>query len=52
MALRSTANAIAASRPRDNDGTPALGVSNAAAGNAPAAGNGQTGLALGVRHSF
>lgn len=36
----------------DNDGTLALGVSNAAAGNAPAAGTGQTGLGLGVRHSF
>ena len=36
----------------DNDGTLALGVSNAAAGNGPAAGSGQTGLALGVRHSF
>jgi predicted porin len=36
----------------DNDGTLALGVSNAAAGSGPSAGNGQTGLALGVRHSF
>ncbi|MFG6487305.1 porin [Roseateles sp. BYS78W] len=36
----------------DNSGTLALGVSNGAAGNGPAAGGGQTGLALGVRHSF
>ncbi|MBQ1765225.1 MAG: porin, partial [Aquincola sp.] len=36
----------------DNDGTLALGVSNAAAGNAPAAGGSQTGFAVGVRHSF
>ena len=36
----------------DNDGALALGVSNAAAGNAPAAGNGQNGLAVGIRHSF
>ncbi|MDR7332157.1 porin [Roseateles asaccharophilus] len=35
-----------------NDGTLALGVSNAAAGNGPAAGGSQTGLGLGVRHSF
>jgi len=35
-----------------NDGTLALGVSNAAAGNGPAAGNSQTGLAAGIRHSF
>lgn len=36
----------------DNDGTLALGVSNAAAGNAPVAGGSQSGLALGLRHSF
>lgn len=36
----------------DNEGTLALGVSNAAAGSGPAAGTGQTGLAVGVRHSF
>ncbi len=35
-----------------NDGTLALSVSNAAAGNGPAAGNSQTGLGAGVRHSF
>jgi predicted porin len=35
-----------------NDGTLALSVSNAAAGGGPAAGNGQTGLAAGLRHSF
>lgn len=35
-----------------NEGTLALSVSNAAAGNAPAAGQGQTGLAAGIRHSF
>jgi len=35
-----------------NDGTLALGVSNAAAGNGPAAGQGQTGLAAGMRMSF
>ncbi len=34
-----------------NDGTLALGVSNAAAGSGPVAGGSQTGLALGVRHS-
>ena len=36
----------------NNDGTLALGVSNAAAGNAPAAGGSQNGFAVGVRHSF
>lgn len=35
-----------------NDGTLALGVSNAAAGGGPLAGGSQTGLAAGVRHSF
>ncbi|MDT7838026.1 porin [Aquabacterium sp. OR-4] len=35
-----------------NDGASALGVSNAAAGNAPAAGRGQTGAATGVRMAF
>lgn len=35
-----------------NDGTLALGVSNGAAGGAPLAGTSQTGLALGLRHSF
>lgn len=36
----------------DNEGTLALGVSNAAAGGGPLAGGSQNGLALGVRHSF
>jgi len=35
-----------------NDGATALSVSNAAAGSAPAAGGSQTGLAVGVRHTF
>lgn len=35
-----------------NDGTLALSVSNAAAGNGPAAGGSQNGFAMGVRHSF
>jgi predicted porin len=35
-----------------NDGTLALGVSNAAAGGGPIAGGSQTGLGAGVRHSF
>lgn len=35
-----------------NDGATALSVSNAAAGNAPAAGAGQTGIATGVRMAF
>jgi predicted porin len=35
-----------------NDGTSAISVSNAAAGGAPAAGASQTGVALGVRHTF
>lgn len=35
-----------------NDGTLALGVSNAAAGNGPAAGESQSGFAMGVRHAF
>jgi len=35
-----------------NDGTLALGVSNGASGATPAAGTGQTGLAVGIRHSF
>jgi predicted porin len=35
-----------------NDGTLALSVSNAAAGSGPAAGNSQSGLAMGIRHSF
>jgi len=35
-----------------NKGTLALSVSNAAAGGTPAAGEGQTGVAVGVRHSF
>ena len=35
-----------------NDGTLALGVSNGAAGATPAAGTGQTGIAVGIRHSF
>ncbi|MEF7616983.1 porin [Aquincola sp. MAHUQ-54] len=35
-----------------NDGTLALSVSNAAAGNGPAAGKSQSGFALGVRHAF
>lgn len=35
-----------------NDGSLALGVSNAAAGNGPLAGGTQTGLATGIRHSF
>lgn len=35
-----------------NDGSTALSVSNAAAGNAPAAGAGQTGIATGVRMAF
>lgn len=36
----------------DNKGTSALSVSGAAAGGVPAAGAGQTGLALGMRHAF
>ncbi|WP_431287865.1 porin [Roseateles chitinivorans] len=38
----------------DNDGTLALGVSNAAAaaGSTPAAGGSQTGLGMGIRHAF
>lgn len=36
----------------DNEGTLALSVSGAAPGSAPAAGAGQTGLAVGVRHAF
>lgn len=36
----------------NNEGTLALGVSNAAAGNAPAAGGSQNGFAVGMRHSF
>ena len=35
-----------------NDGTLALSVSNGAAGAAPAAGTGQTGVMLGMRHAF
>ncbi len=35
-----------------NEGTLALGVSNGAAGATPLAGTGQTGLAVGIRHSF
>jgi predicted porin len=35
-----------------NDGTLAIGVSNAAAGGAPAAGRSQSGLGAGIRHSF
>jgi predicted porin len=35
-----------------NDGTLALGVSNGAAGATPVAGASQTGLAVGIRHSF
>jgi predicted porin len=35
-----------------NSGTLALSVSNAAAGGAPAAGGSQTGIGLGIRHSF
>ena len=35
-----------------NDGTLALGVSNGAAGATPVAGEGQTGIAAGIRHSF
>lgn len=45
-ALYATAGHIA------NDGTLALGVSNAAAGNGPAAGESQTGVSLGMRHAF
>lgn len=45
-ALYATAGRIA------NDGTLALGVSNAAAGNAPVAGGNQSGLAAGIKHSF
>jgi predicted porin len=36
----------------NNDGTTALSVSNGAAGGAPPAGGGQTGIAAGLRHSF
>lgn len=35
-----------------NDGTLALSVSNAAAGGTPAAGGSQTGIGVGIRHSF
>lgn len=35
-----------------NDGTLALSVSNAATGGAPAAGGSQTGIGMGIRHSF
>ena len=35
-----------------NDGTLALSVSNAATGGAPVAGGSQTGIGVGVRHSF
>lgn len=35
-----------------NEGTLALSVSNAAAGNGPAAGGSQSGFAVGVRHAF
>ena len=35
-----------------NDGTLALSVSNAAAGAAPAAGGSQTGIGMGIRHTF
>ncbi|MBP6901561.1 MAG: porin [Burkholderiaceae bacterium] len=36
----------------DNSGTLALSVSNAQAGTGPAAGEGQSGVAVGLRHSF
>lgn len=45
-ALYATAGHIA------NDGTLALSVSNGASGGTPAAGGSQTGLGVGVRHSF
>jgi predicted porin len=36
----------------DNSGTTALSVSNAAAGGTPPAGGAQTGIGIGIRHSF
>lgn len=50
LSKRSTVYATAGRM--DNSGTLALSVSNGAAGASPAAGTAQTGVALGVRHTF